>query len=107
MSQNINTCVMWGWFDPLFELWSFDKTSNKHESSLRRFLAICVWALTRIVISWNQTNVALPKEQCAVMIEKKLEKKEKSGGGKAHQVCVIAVINTDSLFNAPCKKVTD
>lgn len=35
------------------------------------------------------------------------EKKKKSGGGKAHQVRVIAVINTDSLFNALGKQVTD
>lgn len=35
------------------------------------------------------------------------KKKKKSGGGKAHQVRVIAVINTDSLFNALGKQVTD
>lgn len=40
--------------------------------------------------------------------EKRLKgKKKKSGGGKAHQVRVIAVINTDSLFNALGKQVTD
>lgn len=39
--------------------------------------------------------------------KKKTKGKKKSGGGKAHQVPVIAVINTDSLFNALGKQVTD
>lgn len=39
--------------------------------------------------------------------KKKRLKGEKGRGGKAHQVRVIAVINTDSLFNALGKQVTD
>jgi len=53
------------------------------------------------------TNVALPKEQCSVILAQKKTKGKKSGGGKAHQERVIAVINTDSLFNALGKQVTD
>ncbi len=63
--------------------------------------------------SWNQTNQrglakrATHGDTSTEEKKKKTKREKKSGGGKAHQVRVIAVINTDSLFNALGKQVTD